>query len=451
MSVAVQAPAGEPFTPRPHRAWGTSGVIRFVLFFFAELLAQFPDVLKLRFELAAARKKRRAEGLNDPSVLCVSDNLDEVNGIALASRIQLRELRRMGHDAWLFGPAFHTRSPRREGADGAMTLAPGRYSMDQAGYEHSELVVLRLKSFLDFLRAHPVDLIEFETPGPVSAMCLVAARMLGIPTLSHYRTDIIVYSEMLMKNRVGALMVQGWTRLFTRIAGPVIVPSEAYRGKVAAMGVTPERIRKLPRGVDLELFRPDLRDPALWSRFGVPGDGPKLLYVGRVSVEKNLAALADAFLEALKSRPDLRLVVVGEGPYLEEMKAVLSPCGRAHFTGVLRDDTLARAFASADLFVFPSLADTFGNSVVEALASGLPCLVSDQGGPREIVVPGRCGAIFDHAAPGALRAGILKLAGDPETLAAWRVPARERALEFSYEAAATAFWNYYREVWKGTK
>src|SRR5690606_41729551 len=98
--------------------------------------------------------------------------------------------------ALLFGVAVHTRGPRREGVDQAMTRAPGRFSMDQAGYAQSELVVVRLRSFLDFLRAHPVDLIEFETPGPVSTLCLFVAKMLGIPTLSHYRTDIIVYSEM---------------------------------------------------------------------------------------------------------------------------------------------------------------------------------------------------------------------------------------------------------------
>jgi glycosyltransferase involved in cell wall biosynthesis len=375
--------------------------------------------------------------------MCVSDNLDEVNGIALASRIQLRELRRMGHKAYLFGPAFHARPPRRDGADLAMTLAPGRFSMDQAGYENSELVVLRLKSFLDFLRDHPVDVIEFETPGPVSTMCMLAAKVMGIRTLSHYRTDIIVYSELLMKGRAGIWAVQFWTRQFTRMAGPVIVPSEAYRDKVAAMGVPLSRIHKLPRGVDLAFFRPDLRDRAIWVHFGVPEDGPKLLYVGRVSVEKNLAALCEAFLEALQTRPDLRLVVVGDGPYLEEMKQSLAACGRAHFTGVLRDGTLARAFASADLFVFPSLADTFGNSVVEALASGLPCLVSDLGGPREIVDPGVCGTIFDHTQPHALRDGILKLVDDPARLMAWREPARTRAATFSYEAAANAFWALY--------
>ncbi len=421
-------------------------MLRFVLYFFAELLSQFPEMLRLRFACAAERA-RRAGAPRDPVVMCVSDNLDEVNGIALASRIQLRELRRMGRDAWLFGPAFHTRRPRREGAEDRMILAPGRFSMDQAGYAQSELVVLRLKSFLDVLRAHPVDVIEFETPGPVSTLCLIVAKVAGITTMSHYRTDIIVYSDLLMKNRMGKHLVQQWTRLFTRLAGPVIVPSDAYRDKVAAMGVPPARIRKLPRGVDLEFFRPGLRDAATWVRFGVPDDGPRLLYVGRVSVEKNLAALSQAFLETLKTRPDLRLIVVGDGPYLEEMKTLLEPSGRAHFTGVLRDGTLARAFASADLFVFPSLADTFGNSVVEALASGLPCLVSDCGGPQEIIVPGVCGTVFRHDEPDALKDAILALVNDPGRLEAWRAPARARALEFSYASAAEAFWNFYVETW----
>jgi glycosyltransferase involved in cell wall biosynthesis len=420
-------------------------VLLFVPVFFLELIATMPALIRLRF---SRRRALRATARTEPWAVCVSDNLDEVNGIALASRIQLRELRRQGHRAFLFGVAFHSRPPRREGPDGSLVLAPGRFSMDQAGYDQSELVVPRLKSFVDFLREHPVDVIEFETPGPVSTLCMFAAKITGIPTLSHYRTDIIVYSEVLMKGRLGILFAQFWTRAFTRMSGPVVVPSEAYREKVAAMGVPPARIHKLPRGVDLEFFRPDLRDPAVWARFGFPTDGLKLLYVGRVSAEKNLAALSAAFLGALSRRPDLRLIVVGDGPYLEEMKRELAPSGRAHFTGVLRDGMLARAFASADLFVFPSLSDTFGNSVVEALASGLPCLVSDSGGPREIVVPGTYGMIFPHRNPDGLRDGILDLAGDPARLEAWRAPARARATEFAYEAAAAAFWNLYRSIWR---
>ena len=448
MSAPVAAPGMGAPRHRPHFRFGFPGVQLFVLLFFWELLSSLPALLLLRFR---HRRALRAAARTEPLVVCVSDNLDEVNGIALASRIQLRELRRQGRKAFLFGVAFHARAPRAEGPDGSLVLAPGRISIDQAGYMQSELVVVRLRAFIDFLRAHPVDVAEFETPGPVCTLCMFAARIAGIRTLSHYRTDIIVYSEVLVKSPLGRWLAQWWTRTFTRLCGPVVVPSSSYGDKVAAMGVPRDRIHKLPRGVDLEFFRPDLRDTAVWKRFEIPEDGFKLLYVGRVSAEKNLAALCDAFLDALSRRPDLRLVVVGDGPYLETMRARLAACGRAHFTGVLRDGTLARVFASADLFVFPSLADTFGNSVVEALASGIPCLVSDEGGPREIIEPETCGRIFEHRVPHSLRDGILDLASDPARLATWGLAARDRALTFSYDAAATAFWNLYVDIWTGTR
>lgn len=430
-------------SPRPHRPMGPAGVAWFLFFFFRELLVNLPGMLRLRHH-----RRLQDPVSENPRVVCVSDNLDEVNGIALASRIQLRELRRLGYAAWLYGVAFHTRPPRREGAGDALTLAPGVYSVNQAGYANSELAIPRLKTFIDFLRDNEIDLIEFETPGPVSHLCLAVAKVAGIPTVSHYRTDIITYSETLIKFRLGVAFVQFWTRLFTRNAGPVIVPSEAYRAKVAIMGIKNDAIHKLPRGVDLTAFHPSRRDENFWADRGVPSEGFKLLYVGRVSAEKNLAALCGAFLQALEHNPDLRLITVGEGPWLEEMERRLLPTGRAHFTGVLHGEELATAFASSDLFVFPSLTDTFGNSVIEALASGLPCLVSDEGGPCEIVTAGVCGDIFRGDESEALSEGILSLANDPARLARYREAARLRASEFTYEAAALAFWNLYLSVLK---
>ncbi len=416
-----------------------------VYFFLRELLLHLPAIWRAR---GVYRRTLRARPHAEPWVACVSDNLDEVNGIALASRVQLRELRRQGRHAFLFGVTFHTRQPRREDPDQAVVLAPGSYSVDQAGYSHSELAVVRLGAFLDFLREHPVDIIEFQTPGPVTGLCLIAAKIIGIRTLSHYRTDILTYSEMLMKHRFGKIFVQTWTKMTTRWAGPVIVPSEAYRKKVEDMGISPARIHKLPRGVDLAAFHPRHRNPSLWRGMGIPEDAFHLLYVGRVSAEKNLAPLADAFLEALRRKPSLHLIMIGDGPFRKELETGLRACGHAHFTGVLNGEALSQAFASADLFVFPSLTDTFGNSVIEALASGLPCLVSDEGGPREIVVPGVCGEIFHHQEPLSLRDGILSLANDPERLERYRAAARARAEDFTYENSALAFWNLYTSLWK---
>jgi glycosyltransferase involved in cell wall biosynthesis len=230
----------------------------------------------------------------------------------------------------------------------------------------------------------------------------------------------------------------------------VVVPSLAYRDKVREMGVPEGRIHRLQRGVDLRSFHPDKAALGAWQRLGLPRDGIRLLYVGRVSKEKNLELLVEAFGRLSASLPELSLTVVGDGPLKAWMEGRLGSHPRVRFTGVLQGEDLYSVFASADLFVFPSLTDTFGNSVVEALASGLPCITSDQGGPREIIEDGACGLAFESSRPGDLEAKIISLASDPERLKVMRSKARERALQFSYDEAAKGFWSFYTRFHQGS-
>jgi len=177
----------------------------------------------------------------------------------------------------------------------------------------------------------------------------------------------------------------------------VLIPSRATRDQLLKRGLSPEKARPLPRWVDTEAFTPDLRDPGLWAKFGAD-QGVKLLYVGRVSREKNLELLGDAFVELEKRGSSSWLVVAGDGPYREEMRRKLR--GRkVIFTGFLSQADLARVYASADLLVFPSTTDTFGNVVLEAQASGLPVIVADRGGPCELMLDGITGLVVpgDHA------------------------------------------------------
>lgn len=419
------------------------GIIRFVILYLAEFAVNLPALFSLRSWYRQVKAVRGEE----PMVACVGENLDEVNGIALSSRIMLRELRDMGREVYIFGTAFHAKPPRTEGPGGSVVMAPGRYSMDQAGYAASEVAMLRLGAFIRFLREHPVDVIEFQTPGPVSVQCLVAAKFAGIRTVSHYRTDILTYSRLLVKNRFGVWVINTWTVLMTRWTGPVIVPSEAYREKVREMGVPPERIHKLPRGVDFRNFHPDKAGNGAWSRRGLPPGGIRLLYVGRISKEKNLDALADVFPALAENLPGLNLTLVGDGPYRAGLQARFADRPDVHFTGVVQGEDLAGIFAAADILVFPSLTDTFGNSVVEALASGIPCITSNQGGPREIIVDGECGLVFDPEIPGDLEAKVKALAGDPERLRAFKSKARSRAESFTYDQSARAFWAFYRRLY----
>jgi glycosyltransferase involved in cell wall biosynthesis len=416
------------------------GIIRFVILYLYEFAINLPALFSLRAWYRQAKNGHSAE----PIVACVGENLDEVNGIALSSRIMLRELRAMGKQVFIFGTAFHAKPPRSEGPDESVIMAPGRFSMEQAGYDASEVAILRLDSFIRFLRKHPVDVIEFQTPGPVSVQCLVAAKFAGIKTLSHYRTDILTYSKLLVKNRFGVWVINTWTILMTRWTGPVVVPSEAYRDKVREMGVPPERIFKLPRGVDFTNFHPDKAANGAWKKLGLPEAGVKLLYVGRVSKEKNLDMLADAFPALAEKVSGITLTIVGDGPYKTGLEARFAGRGDVRFTGVVHGENLAGLFASADILVFPSLTDTFGNSVVEALASGIPCITSNQGGPREIIVDGESGLVFDPAVPGDLESKVLALASDPGKLNAFKARARERAEHFTYDHSAQAFWDFYR-------
>ena len=133
-------------------------------------------------------------------------------------------------------------------------------------------------------------------------------------------------------------------------------------------GVSECKIKIYPRGVDIGRFTPEKRNGFFSGKFKVK-EAVKLLYVGRVSLEKNLDVLTEAFKTISPIRPELHLVVVGDGPYLDEMRNELSGCP-ATFTGYLDGDDLAQAYASSDVFVFPSATDTFGNVVLEAQASG---------------------------------------------------------------------------------
>ena len=170
-------------------------------------------------------------------------------------------------------------------------------------------------------------------------------------------------------------------------------------------------------------------------------EGLKILYVGRVSKEKNLPLLVRIFKSLSRQRDDLNLVVVGEGPYYEEMQHELQGT-KAIFTGYLTGDDLAAVYASCDLFLFPSTTDTFGNVVLEAQASGIPVIVSDVGGPRENVIPGETGLVVAATEEGLTRA-VLESVADPLRLREMGRAARRYVESRAFADAFTATWEMY--------
>jgi glycosyltransferase involved in cell wall biosynthesis len=279
------------------------------------------------------------------------------------------------------------------------------------------------------------DLVHVCSPGPAGLAAAMIARVLGLPLVGSYHTELSAYAQLRSGDeRLGAGMDAALTALYGQ-ARVVMSPSPAADASLAALGIDPGRIARWDRGVDTTRFTPERRVP---GRFG--SDRIAVLYAGRLTEEKGVGLLADAFELAHARDRRLHLVLAGGGPEEATLRRRLGE--RATFLGWLEGDALADAYASADVFLFPSRTDTFGQVVVEAQASGLPVLAVDEGGPRSLVQDGITG-LLRPADAHALAAALTGLAGDADGRArlaeAGLAAARERTWSRALERLAAGW------------
>jgi glycosyltransferase involved in cell wall biosynthesis len=213
-------------------------------------------------------------------------------------------------------------------------------------------------------------------------------------------------------------LIYGYLRRFHNEAQLTLVPTRGMRERLAADGF--RRLEVVARGVDTRLFRPERRDPGLRAAWGLKDGDLAVLYVGRIAAEKNLPMVLEAFAAIRRQRPDARLILVGDGPSLPDLEA-----GAAQhvYAGVRRGEDLARHYASADLFLFPSLTETFGNVTLEAMASGLAVLAYDYAAAAEYLVHGESGWLAPFDDPAAFVRGAEILASSPALCERMRVAA----------------------------
>jgi glycosyltransferase involved in cell wall biosynthesis len=274
------------------------------------------------------------------------------------------------------------------------------------------------------------DVVHVATPGPIGFCGLVAARVLDIPLVGSYHTELGPYTLHLTHDLLVAQALDMWVEWFYRQCRLVLAPTGAVADALRARGHA--HVGLWGRGVDTDIYAPHHRSAELRDR--LLGDGSLLLLsVGRLSHEKRIDILLDAFHELREHAPEARLIVVGDGPARATLETA-APAGTT-FLGELRGARLAQVYASADVFCFPSTTDTFGQVILEAAASGLPTVAAAAGGAIELVEHGSTGLLVAPDDPAALTRGLAQLADDLPFRAALGRRALASAAERSWASA----------------
>jgi glycosyltransferase involved in cell wall biosynthesis len=324
----------------------------------------------------------------------------QVNGVALTVQTLAHGLAARGHRVEVVRPGANGQE-----SDVEMVFARGvrmpRYPGLQFGLPQ------RMNLRRRWLAQRP-DAIYVATEGPLGYSALSAANALRIPVATGFHTRFDDYAS---HYGVAALkpLVSAWLRQFHRRAQMTLVPTLALVDELKAAGI--EHARKLRRGVNVELFSPARRDPELRRQWGAGDNTTVMLYVGRIAAEKSLTLALQAF-RALQARaPDARMVLVGDGP---QRAALAEAYPDVLFTGTLRDEALAAHYASADVFLFPSRSETFGNVVLEAMASGLALVAFDLAAAKEHVANGISGLVIPESDSSGFITSAYKLGLDRE-------------------------------------
>ncbi|MFG6160522.1 glycosyltransferase family 4 protein [Halomonas sp. 1390] len=275
--------------------------------------------------------------------------------------------------------------------------------------------------------------IYLATQGPLGWSALRIARRLGIPVISGWHTNFDHYCRDYGLPWLAPLVLRRLRHFHNRTAA-TLVPTHAQARELFEEGFA--NVRVMARGIDGERFSPAHRDPALRATWGSDAHRPVALYVGRLAPEKNLALLRDTFAAMLAARPDLSLVVVGDGPGRGALERALP---QAHFTGFIDRESLIRHYASADLFVFPSVSETWGNVVLEAMASGLAVVAFRHAAGAELIDHDHNGLSLATDDPAGFQAAAVALCQQPARYARLGRAARERALAYRWPAIADTF------------
>ena len=371
-------------------------------------------------------------------LMLFTDTLGDVNGVS-------RFIRNMGHESLAAGQEMLIATSTRfeiPPEDCFYNCTP-KFAMKMPKYAELDFVIPNKGDLIRRAEEFAPDVVHVSTPGGVGKVGRDFAKKRGIPIAGVYHTDFPAYLEHLFHDEMYGTITAQYMKYFYKPFKLILSRSEQYMESLEKLGFSRDRMAKLEPGIKLDDFDAGHRDESAWDEYDLPRDAVKVLYVGRISTEKNLPVLTEIWPKvrerARVAGVDARLVVIGGGPYLDEMRSALGGHGAA-FPGFKHGTELAMLYASADMFVFPSLTDTLGQVVLESQASGIPGVGADQGGPKEVGEDGATGLVLPGSRPAAWVDAVSELVIEHERRKSMGAAGVAYSKNFSISASFEKFW-----------
>lgn len=367
-----------------------------------------------------------------------TDTYDEVNGVAgiLRRLVEFCDSQDLPLEVICCGEGVRTDG-------GRVVRFPGVTSVNLPDNGQLNLTIPPVLDVIKHCEERGFEVIHAATPGPMGLAAFLVSRILQLPLVTSYHTDVPRCIGRITDDKLNEEIAWTYLRWFYRHSDLTLVPSISTSRDLASHGFDHHKMAFLYQAIDSDRFSPGFRSLEWRKRLG--GDDQKiLLFAGRLSEEKDLRFLAECCLDLMDRRDDTHLAIVGDGPLRGDLERMMG--ARATFTGWLKGQDLAAAYASADIFVFPSSVDTSGQVILEAQASGLPVICCSQGGACENMRPGISGLTAPSRNPAGFTRQIETLLDDEDMRAAMAQAARRSVGPRSWDKVFGELYNNYAEL-----
>lgn len=377
------------------------------------------------------------DGTRPLRIALITSSYDYIkDGVALTLNRLVRHLEAQGVEVLVFAPTSAT--PAFTPA-GSVVYVP---SIAMPGRPEYRIALGMPKAVRQRLKQFDPDIMHIAVPDLLGLRALKLARQLRVPVVASYHTRYEAYLKHYGFLAALTGLVTAHLKRFYGAFREVYVPSDSMADVLRADGLR-DNFRLWSRGIDAARFHPDKRSMAWRARHGIGESELVIAHVSRLVREKRTDILAAALRQLSAMGVAHRVLIVGDGP---ERGALQSLLPEAVFTGSLDGEELATAYASSDIFFFPSETESFGNVTLEAMASGLPCVCADATGSRSLVAAGETGLLAVPGRVAQFAAHLATLAGDAALRRRMGLAARERALGFSWDKTMARILGYYRDV-----